>query len=435
MSDQGFFIGNPTSVSNYYQQIVRYTDGTYLHHSFRWPSSLFNSYGYQIYPETYTETASSTYVSESGTQGAILKKPGGVSVAAGCGRIVTNGYVYDYYGNQVSTITSGTVAVGSNRIVSVNSSTQTGYIYDLEGNQLATFTPFTGGYWGSTYTTNETNQNFGVSVSVGCGRIVVGADLWDGPVSASNLTQSLNNVGTAYIYDLDGNQIKKIESPHYQAGTAPGTINALSSKFGCSVAVGNGRIVVGASNHKGVCRVDAQGTIAVAFPGKAFVYNLHGVFMHELVYGGDPVDGDEFGFSVAIGCGKIVVGVPVPGLARVYERTGDFITGLRKRYIDSYSRFGCSVAIKNDVIAVGAEEDDFWDKGVVGVYNLRYLQIHQLTKSAGLSNNELFGKNVAIGGNLIVVSHDNPGNEIYGYRIDPSSNSYWENITDGYSYY
>lgn len=424
MTDRGFFRGTI--------KIIRYLDAAYLHWGLAVPYSPSPD---TIFPDLLSNSTS--VLAED------FEKPaGGVSLAVGCGRVVTDGYIYQpthYTSNsygQISTITSGTVAVGSNRIVSVNSSTQTGYIYDLEGNQLATFTPFTGGYWGSTYTTNETNQNFGVSVSVGCGRIVVGANLWDGPVSGSNLSQSSSNNGTVYIYDLDGNPIKKIESPYYQSG---GSVDSVDSNFGFSVAVDNGRIVVGAYSHK-----DQPGA-SVTNPGKAFIYTLHGALLREIV-DSNTVDGDEFGYSVAIGDGLIVVGAPGDasddGTAMVFSRTGDFITKLNDERVDSNARFGASCAIKNDIIAIGAPDDNNngrYENGTVVVFNLRYNIVCELTRSGGTSSYEGFGTSVSIGigsnGSGLILASNNYGTKVYGYRIDPSSNHYWKNVTDGYSYY
>ena len=68
---------------------------------------------------------------------------------------------------------------------------------------------------------------FGRSVAVGSGRIVVGARDDDDNGSSS---------GSAYIYDLDGNQLSKITASD----------DAADDQFGRSVAVGSGRIVVGA---------------------------------------------------------------------------------------------------------------------------------------------------------------------------------------------
>ena len=75
------------------------------------------------------------------------------------------------------------------------------------------------------------NDNFGHSVAVGSGRIVVGADGDD--------DNGLPSSGSAYIFDLDGNFINKINGAH-------GTGAAASDFFGNAVTVGSGRIVVGA---------------------------------------------------------------------------------------------------------------------------------------------------------------------------------------------
>jgi len=71
-------------------------------------------------------------------------------------------------------------------------------------------------------------DDFGGSVAVGSGRIVVAA-----PYDDDNGTDS----GSAYIFDLDGNELSKITA----SDGAPG------DEFGESVAVGSGRIVVGAT--------------------------------------------------------------------------------------------------------------------------------------------------------------------------------------------
>ena len=71
---------------------------------------------------------------------------------------------------------------------------------------------------------------FGHSVAVGSGRVVVGARLDDDNGASS---------GSAYIFDLEGNFINKINGAH-------GTGAIASDFFGYSVAVGSGRVLVGA---------------------------------------------------------------------------------------------------------------------------------------------------------------------------------------------
>ena len=73
------------------------------------------------------------------------------------------------------------------------------------------------------------SDKFGSSVAVGSGRIVVSARYDD--------VNSNNDQGSAYIFDLDGNQLAKITASD----------GAHDDYFGSSVAIGSGRIVVGAT--------------------------------------------------------------------------------------------------------------------------------------------------------------------------------------------
>jgi hypothetical protein len=187
----------------------------------------------------------------------------GTSVAVGCGRIVVgspddiigatrfgSAYIFDLNGTQLAKITANDgdagdefglwVAVGCGRIVvgshddnDDGSDSGSAYIFDLDGTQLAKITA----------SDAAAGDNFGESVAVGCGRIVVGARLNDDVASDS---------GSAYIYDLDGNELAKITASDA----------AASDWFGASVAVGSGRIVVGAYGE------DAKGSSA----GAAYIY-------------------------------------------------------------------------------------------------------------------------------------------------------------------
>ena len=121
---------------------------------------------------------------------------------------------------------------------------------------------------------------FGSSVAVGSGKIVVGATFDD---IGSNYTQ-----GSAHIFDLDGNQL----------GIITASDGASGDLFGCSVAVGCGRIVVGAL-YDDVGSNDNQGA--------AYIYDLDG--NNEVrIFASDGAAGDNFGNSVAVGSGRIVIG-------------------------------------------------------------------------------------------------------------------------------
>ena len=172
----------------------------------------------------------------------------------------------DQYGNEV--------AVGNNRIIATNPREGTSdyghlILYDSNLNFLKQINnPFP-----------QTNDQFGIGqLAVGSGRIVVGSSLDD--------PDGLVDQGSVYVYDLNGNYVGECEQPDPTA----------SDNFGWSVAVGSGRIVVGAY------QADENGTGS----GCAYVYDLDCNFITKLI-GSDTVENDAFGYAVAIGNGKIAV--------------------------------------------------------------------------------------------------------------------------------
>jgi len=225
----------------------------------------------------------------------------GDNVAVGSGRIVVgapadddNGtnsgsaYIFDLNGNQLAKITASdgaasddfgeAVAVGNGRIVvgaffdDIPDATNAGsaYIFDLNGNELTKITA-----------SDATGfEQFGRKVAVGNGRIVVGAPTND---------TSANNGGAVFIFDLEGNELAKI------------TANDASDfdLFGDAVSIGSGRIVVGAPF------TDDNGTDS----GSAYVFDLEGNQLTKIL-ASDGTAGDELGQSVAVGSGRIVVGAP-----------------------------------------------------------------------------------------------------------------------------
>ena len=155
-------------------------------------------------------------------------------------------------GTQSGTGFGDSVAVGSCRIVvgdsrsDVGSNTDQGsaYIFDLNGNQLGIITASDGVAY----------DNFGWSVAVGCGVIVVG-------VPGSTWSEAdITHAEIAYIYDLDGNNEVKIS--HSDRRDSGGSV--AKDAFGYSVAAGCGRIVVGAPLNYGPDRNS----------GSAYIFNL-----------------------------------------------------------------------------------------------------------------------------------------------------------------
>ena len=119
------------------------------------------------------------------------------------------------------------------------------------------------------------SDQFGYSVAVGSGRIVVGA---------FNNNVTYNNQGSAYIFDLDGNEV----------GILTASIGQTNQYFGNSVAVGSGKIVIGSRGFS-------------SNKGAAYIYDLDGTNENRIT-ASDGAASDQFGRSVAVGCGKVVVG-------------------------------------------------------------------------------------------------------------------------------
>ena len=256
--------------------------------------------------DTATDSGAVYIYNLNGTQLAKIKASDaaasdyfGQSVSVGSGRIVVgapydddNGsnsgsaYILDLDGNQVAKIKPSdgatgdffafSSAVGSGRIVvgsfsddDNGSASGSVYIFDLDGNQLAKIKPSDGASF----------DNFGRSVAVGSGRVVVGAPFDD---------DNGSNSGSAYIFDLDGTQLAKIDASD----------GATNDYFGNSVAVGSGRICVGAYGDGGQV-------------GSAYVFDLDGNQLAKIT-ASDNTAGDQwyYGYSVAARCGRIVVGAP-----------------------------------------------------------------------------------------------------------------------------
>jgi len=290
----------------------------------------------------------------------------GYSVAVGCGKIVVgayrdddNGsssgsaYIFDLDGTNETKITASdgaasddfgfSVAAGSGRIVvgadGKNSNQGAAYIFDLDGTQLAKITASDG----------VAGDRFGYSVAVGSGRIVVGAQ-WD----TDNGSQS----GSAYIFDLDGNQLAKITASD----------GATGDWFGNSVAVGGGRIVVGAPLD------DDNGNRS----GSAYIFDLDGTQLAKITNSDGAREDDQFGKSVAVGCGRIVVGAngdgdngSFSGSAYIFNLDGTNETKITASDGAASDSFGYSVAIGSGRIVLGAygDDDNGSESGSAYIYN------------------------------------------------------------------
>lgn len=319
----------------------------------------------------------------------------GISVAAGCGRIVVgasghdNGdpfsdegaiYVFDLNGNEIGKLVSSdiassdafgyAVAIGCGVIVvgvhgdDDNGSTSgSAYIFDLSGNQLAKIKPSDG----------ASGDLFGWSVAVGSGRIVVGAYGDDDNVTGS---------GSAYIFDLAGNQLAKLTANDVPAYAG----------FGTSVAVSNNIVVVGAPS---------------AGAEAAYIFDLDGKLLKKII-ASDSTSGYLFGSSVAVGSGKIVVGSSGyssnSGCAYIFNLRGDELKQLIPDDPSLNAYFGNFIAIGSGMIAVGSYYDNDYGSlsGSVYLYDLNGKALTKLFPNDPGSGDR-FGTSVSIGSGRLVV--------------------------------
>jgi hypothetical protein len=117
-------------------------------------------------------------------------------------------------------------------------------IYDLDGNFLFEIAP------------PDTNVNprlsevrdFGYSIDIGCGRIVVGAPdtviFADDPFNEGEISDSITyKTGAVFVYDLDGNLIETIICYKLEE---PTKVSTEVLRFGDLVKIRDGRILIGA---------------------------------------------------------------------------------------------------------------------------------------------------------------------------------------------
>ncbi len=196
------------------------------------------------------------------------------------------------------------------------------------------------------------SDEFGNSVGITGDSIIVGAHFSDLP--------SNSDAGAAYVFQRSGTTWTEIQKLTPSSGTgAP----LGGNNFGESVAMSNGKAVIGASGDN--TPNTAAGAVYVFSQGGGGFY---GVEQKLTILNGS--NGDRFGSSVAIEGSALVggareyspvVGQIAYGAAYVYEFNGStWISQGRLTASDgtSFDRFGWSVAVSNNVIAVGAREDD-----------------------------------------------------------------------------
>jgi hypothetical protein len=205
----------------------------------------------------------------------------------------------------------------------------------VDAGSAYVFDPTTGEQWFKlTASDASADAAFGASVAIENNTALIGA---------YRDSASADGAGAAYIFDVfTGAQTRKLTAPDAATG----------AHFGWSVAVTDTFAVIGAPSG------DAQ-----TGPGSAYVFDLTtGEELFKLT-ASDGTVGDRFGTSVAIGQGAVIVGATLgsadsdslAGAAYVFDLvTGQEIAKLTADGSQAIDYFGGAVTIYGQTAAVGA---------------------------------------------------------------------------------
>lgn len=334
--------------------------------------------------------------------------------------LANDGALGDKFGYSVA-INADTIVVGSYNADAPLSNGGAAYVYVRSGTTWTFQQKLTAG-------DGTADDQFGSSVGVSGELIVVGANHADLPGNSE--------AGAAYVFLRTGTvwsqtqRLLPVQGPN-------GVI--LGDHLGDSAAMSGGTLAVGASGD------DDPFTAA----GAVYLFNSSGTgtfALQQKLTIPSGQNGDSFGFSVAIEGNTLVggaiqytptIGQPAFGAAYPYEFNGStWVSQGRLTASDgaTVDRFGYSVAVSNNMIAVGAREDDTAagpDAGSAYVFSRTgstWTEDQKLAPSDPF-NGDRFGVSVALSfSNLVVgaaekaLTNPNGQGAVYYYAFNDSSN-------------
>ncbi len=289
--------------------------------------------------------------------------------------LAPDGAADDQFGRAVA-ISGNLLLVGAPRDDDLGIDSGSVYVFDMTTGAVVRKLHAEGG---------DAGDRFGVSIAVDGDMAVIGAHLDD---------EVGTYVGAAYLFDVaTGEQMFKWVPPE-----------AEHLGFGLSVALGEGYAVVGAPYS------DSE-------PGIAWVFDATtGQALYSL-QADTPTAWDQFGQSVAVSNGKVLVGGPyvqVPiwrGVGALFEF--DAATGVQmlKFWAEpaQYQALGWSMAVDDGVVLAGSYEyaDDSDQSGAAFLFDLDTgAELHKMSPPMSLEEGR-FGNAVAISGGVAVVGAAN----------------------------
>jgi FG-GAP repeat protein len=231
---------------------------------------------------------------------------------------------YEFFGRSLA-LSNEIIAVGARDAVGLPSNSGVVYLFDIStGTQLARIQA----------DDTQFNDLFGSSIAIENNLLVVGAPGDD---------DQFNRSGSVYIFDLTTNQqIAKLHA------NDPMGLDG----FGASVAIQNGIVAVG-SPHS---------VFPTSFTGAAYLFDAQTGTQLAKLTANDAAPNDRFGVSIAIDQGKVIVGASGKnsniGSAYIFDiATGTQLVTLNTNDSHPDQFFGSSVRIQNNIVAIGAWGD------------------------------------------------------------------------------
>jgi hypothetical protein len=341
--------------------------------------------------------------------------------------LANDGAVADKFGYSVA-ISENTVVVGSYNDDSPLSNAGSAYVFVRSGTTWTFQQKLTG-------SDSTADDQFGTGVAIQGETIVVGANHADLPGNSE--------AGSAYLFRRTGSvwaQTQKfipVQGPN-------GVI--LGDHLGESAAMSGDKIVLGAPGD------DNPFTAA----GAVYVFAETGgsYALQQKLTIPSGANGDSFGNSVAIEGNTLVggalqytpiIGQPAYGAAYVYEFNGStWISQGRIVASDgaTVDRFGYSVAVSNNVVAVGAREDDTTaggaDAGSAYVFTRTgsvWSEQQKLAQSDPINGDRLGGSIALSFGNLVVGAAEkaltSPNGQGAVYYFTQINKTRWDFDGDG----
>ncbi len=175
-------------------------------------------------------------------------------------------------------------------------------------------------------------------------------------------------------------------------------------RFGWSLAINEQVFVVGAPGNS-----DPE----TSFPGEAYVFDINTGIAFELLTADTPDPASQFGWDIAIDGNTVIVGAPTDdaagndaGAVYVFNAlTGDQLTRITSPNPATEEQFGYSVDIKDNLIAIGANQSNYTTlgSGAVYVYDATTFELIAEVSPDSLAEGSAFGSSVAIDGESLAV--------------------------------